>query len=118
MDRYLYSTKPINSDDWIVGFVSRFENKFYITTIDTNNTIEIIPYTICQHIGILDKNNTRLKEYDIVKRESVNGNAGGAGLYVIKWNAGYAMFGLYDVKSKQIDTDHHNRFYKIIPEKV
>lgn len=80
--------------------------------------IEVIPETVGDFIGILDKNNNMIFEGDKVFREPVSKYAGGSGEFLIKWNDGYAMFGLYWEGSEFFPTDSHNRFYKIIPKKI
>ena len=80
--------------------------------------IRVVPETVEDFIGILDKNKNKIFEGDRVLRQPVNNSAGGRGEYLIKWNDGYAMFGLYRESSECFATDSHNRFYKIIPDKI
>lgn len=69
-DRYLFKAKRLDNGKWVQGYLYGIWEKRYILwgmTNDVPNMIEVDPSTICQCIGLKDKNGKLIWENDIVK---------------------------------------------------
>ena len=69
-DRYLSKAKRIDNGKWVQGYLYGIWEKRYILwgmTNDAPDMIEVNPSTICQCIGLKDKNGKLIWENDIMK---------------------------------------------------
>ena len=83
-DRYLFKAKRIDTNDWILGFLSMHKTgKYFIRPIDgsASSSKEVGPTTICQCTGLKDKNGKLIWENDITLRTSVTGTHKGKIIY-------------------------------------
>ena len=72
-DRYLFKAKRIDNGEWIIGFLTFHKTgKAFIKPIfgDARSSEEIDKTTICQRIGLNDKNGNLIWENDVIKKES------------------------------------------------
>lgn len=91
MDRYLYKAKRLDNGEWVQGVPFEIEGKQVILIKDNENllrvhyieenmwtaeiyAIEVDASTICQCIGLKDKNGKLIWENDIVKINNSKGN--------------------------------------------
>ena len=68
-DRYLFKAKRVDNGEWVQGYLYGIWEKRYILwgmTNDIPNMIEVYPSTICQCIGLKDKNGNLIWENDIL----------------------------------------------------
>lgn len=73
-DRYLFKAKRTDNREWVIGFHAYIHKKHYIYTgqlihgglYDVAERFEVDPSTICQCIGLKDKNGTLIWENDIM----------------------------------------------------
>ena len=94
-DRYLFKAKRIDTNDWILGFLSMHKTgKYFIRPIDgsASSSEEVDKNTICQCTGLKDKNGKLIWENDIVKDEHGN-------LYKAFWQNNYYQFSWICVRS-------------------
>jgi uncharacterized phage protein (TIGR01671 family) len=74
-DRYLCKAKRKDNGEWVIGFYAYINKKHYIYTgqlirsglYDIAERFEVDPSTICQCIGLKDKNSNLIWENDIVR---------------------------------------------------
>lgn len=69
-DRYLFKAKMIDNGEWKIGFLTFHKTgKAFIKPIfgDARSSEEVDPSTICQCIGLKDKNGKLIWENDIMK---------------------------------------------------
>lgn len=68
-DRYLFKAKRIDNGEWEIGFLTFHKTgKAFIKPIfgDARSSEEVEPSTICQCIGLKDKNGNLIWENDVV----------------------------------------------------
>ena len=68
-ERYLYKAKRLDNGEWVQGYLFGIWEKRYILwgmTNDIPNMIEVDLTTICQCIGLKDKNGKLIWENDIM----------------------------------------------------
>lgn len=75
-NRYLYRGKRNYNGEWMQGYLySIWEKKYilFVTTNDIPDMVEVDPETVCQCIGIEDKNGKLIWEHDIVRVKYTDG---------------------------------------------
>lgn len=106
MREILFKAKRTDNKEWVEGFVGRKGSstglgKWYImqSTFYENpafgypfyfTDIEVDPSTVCQHIGLTDKNGTKAFESDKIYDPHENR------IFTIKWDKELAAFFLMD----------------------
>ena len=107
-DRYLYRAKRKDNGEWVIGYLYRIWEKAYICWGMINNIPdmrEVDPSTLCQCIGIRDKNGKLMWENDIARRKIFDFEVFG----IVKWcDIGHTGFTL-EVANK----DGGKTFYAI-----
>lgn len=114
----LYKAKRTDNGKWIEGGYAEYDGKVFIVVWeryipdtrdwDTANyyennpqynsvLIEVIPETVCQYIGKIDKNGRKIFKGDIVRNDGVND-----GIFVIEWSNEYAGWCLEFTKKGHI----------------
>lgn len=84
----LFRGKRVDGLGWVQGYLFRFWGKAYILwsmVNDNPDMIEVVPETVCQFIGLSDKNDNPVWENDIVSRKDAKGNIRALG--VVRYGA-------------------------------
>lgn len=107
MREILFRGKLKDNGEWVYGYLFKIWDKTYIlwgTTNGVPNTIEVLPETVGQFTGLLDKNGKKIFEGDIIDASDEDWDcAGPAGhdfpiLEVVhdKFTGGFDPFATYD----------------------
>lgn len=68
----LFRGKRIDNGEWVEGLLILMFGQYHIQKIDDENTAyPIDPSTVCQFIGLTDKNGKKILENDIVAYEDM-----------------------------------------------
>jgi len=94
MKEIKFRGKPIEEEnyefDWVEGFYMKELGGHYIL-FPIGQKIQVIPETVGQFIGTLDKNDKKIYEGDIIKRNSGE-------KYIVRWNNKYSKFEMLRIK--------------------
>lgn len=69
MREYLYRGKSLETNDWVYGSLvySKTENQYYIVEHNDNElSFAVDKHTICEYIGLCNKNGKKIFENDII----------------------------------------------------
>ena len=104
MRKILFRGKAVGSGEWVYGYlIGRAENsgrpcqgKFFIDNGEPFNTaVEVIPETVGQYIGLVDRNGEKIFEGDILSVEGV------PQLYSVEFTTADASFAVRNCKDRR-----------------
>lgn len=104
MRKILFRGKAVGSGEWVYGYlIGRAENsgrpcqgKFFIDNGEPFNTaVEVIPETVGQYIGLVDRNGEKIFEGDILSVEGV------PKLYSVEFITADASFAVRNCKDRR-----------------
>ena len=91
MREILFRGKSLDSGEWVEGnYIFEDFDRVGIHQIGTIIQCFVIPETVGQFTGLLDKNDKKIFEGDIVRR--FNGRGQEVMRYAVKWNTDCCMF--------------------------
>ena len=108
MRKILFRGKAVGSGEWVYGYlIGRAENsgrpcqgKFFIDNGEPFNTaVEVIPETVGQYIGLVDRNGEKIFEGDILSVEGV------PNLYSVEFTTADASFAVRNCKDRRYATN-------------
>ena len=108
MRKILFRGKAVGSGEWVYGYlIGRVENsgrpcqgKYFIDNGEPFNTaVEVIPETVGQYIGLVDRNGEKIFEGDILSVEGV------PHLYSVEFTTADASFAVRNCKDRRYATN-------------
>lgn len=90
MKEILFRGKRKDTEEWIEGYFFKIWDRVFLLwgmTNDNPNMIEVIPETVSQFTGLVDKYSKKIFEGDIITK--------GFEPYEVRWNSEQVRWGIY-----------------------